>query len=160
MKEYVEGDIVRWYSMSEDAYRHWCKSQIAIFEGGRFVDTFWHGSADSCTFKPEDIGVKVEITEEVGNFSDLVKIEKYYSNRYDSKDWVNLNHANNSSGNTFIRKGAKVSIDKLTLAYQRHIEHYKSKVEWYTSQRDRLQGYLDEGLTEESYMPCDSDVHV
>ena len=105
---YKKEDIVFWYysearlaSLKGYSPYH-CRSQIAVFNGERFVDTFWYG-AENFSFGPEKIGSDI-VVEYVGNFADLEK-QSCYSDHlrqyYAPKDIVNLNHSNNTSGNLY-----------------------------------------------------------
>lgn len=131
-------DIVIWNysqkyidSLSYKNDLYWAKSRIAVFDGQKFVDTYW--SYDNLSFKPEEIGEKFEI-QYVGNFADLDKqndyvkfedLEKYY----DDADIVDLNHANNSRGNLYLRKGAKRSLTKIKEKLEYQIKRSQEKID-------------------------------
>ena len=135
--EYRKGDIVYWSYTKEELKRknhgnnngttYWCCSGIAVFNGERFVDTYW-GGGDSMNkaFSIDDIEKSHEIREYVGNFDELDKQSDYtrasdLENYYKSEDIVNLNHSNNSRGNLYLRKGAKKDIGVIrdSLQYQK-----------------------------------------
>lgn len=134
--EYRKNDIVRWgYTQDELKRRkdgdnggttYWCCSRIAVFDGERFIDTYWYGTSDNKSFAVEDIGKTHEIYKYVGNFDDLDKQgdyvkSEYLERYYKLEDIVNLNHANNSRGNLYLRKGAKKDINVIRdyLKYQK-----------------------------------------
>lgn len=49
----------------------------------------------------------------LGNLADLEKRPDYHANYYDAADCVNLNHANSSTGNFYVRKGAQRSRERM-----------------------------------------------
>lgn len=154
---YKKDDIVFWsYSeaklLSLKGYSPYhCRSQIAIFNGEKFVDTFWHGG-ENFSFGPEKIGSDIVI-EYVGNFADLDKqnsrlecLRRYY----DSKDIVNLNHSNNTSGNLYLRKGAERCLETMKKflsgkiqSRERELEYSKQSLE---SDKKSLQNLTQETI--------------
>jgi hypothetical protein len=155
-KTYREGDIVFWsysetYFASLKGYSPYhCRSQIAVFNGKRFVDTFW--SHDNFSFGPEKIGQDI-VVEYVGNFDSLDKRSNridYLIQYYDSKDIVNLNHSNNTSGNLYLRKGAKRCLKTMKeclsgkiASAEREIEYKKQSLE---SDKKALQNLTQETI--------------
>lgn len=134
---YKDGDIVFWeYS---DSYLsplklycrpYHCKSQIAVFNKDKFVDTFWYGG-DNFSFGPEKIGQDI-VVEYVGNFEDLEKRSVSLSHLrqyYDEKDIVDLNHPNNSGGNLYLRKGAKRSLAVMKESLSNNIQNKQREIE-------------------------------
>jgi hypothetical protein len=132
-------DIVFWSysqkyidSLSYKNDLYWAKSRIAVFNGEKFVDTYWN-SGNNLSFTPEDIGDRFEI-QYIGNFSDLDKqgnyaqfedLEKYY----DDDDIVDLNHPNSSRGNLYLRKGAKRSLTKIKKSLEYQIKRSQEKID-------------------------------
>ena len=111
-----EGDIFRWsYRESGDDSRwgrYHCCSLIAIVDDrGRLRDTFWSSGSDGRIFTERDLPA-LKLTY-LGNLADLEKVPEYLTDYYDDADIVNLNHANSSRGNFYIRKGAVRSQKKM-----------------------------------------------
>jgi hypothetical protein len=122
-----EGDIYRWsYRDPNVDLRQYgtyhCCSRIAVVKNGRLRDTYWGLSAgsDGRSFGVDDLP-KLELTF-VANFSDLEPAKEYQGDYYADEDIVNLNHANSSGGNFYLRKGAKRSKAKMLEAARYHLE--------------------------------------
>lgn len=143
MPKLSEGDIYRWSYAEPGDDRTWgryhCKSQIAVVSGGRLRDTYWQvgGSfgSDSCSFGSEDFH-RLNLTF-LGNLNDLEKRNEADAAYYDSDDVVNLNHANSSKNNFYIRKGAKRSAAKMMESANRLLEEAKSDIRCAEHARDR-----------------------
>ena len=165
-REWREGDIVRWWLTDKELKRrkdgnnggttYWCASQIAVFKDGRFWDTYWGSSHDNKNFQPESIGDTHEV-KFIANFDELDEISysshEYLSKMYDESDFVNLNHANSSRGNLYIRKGAKKKIAIIEESYERKITELKSKIDhlkWTLEQTEKEFANLTEDNYEES----------
>lgn len=146
---YKAGDIIRWSysrkyidSLKYQGDLYWCKSRIAVFSCGKFVDTFWHGgSNNNLSFGPEEIGERFRI-EYVGNFNALDRQNDYskfedFNKYYEVADIVDLNHSNNSRGNLYLRKGAKRSLTKVK-------ERLEYKIKRTQEQIDHLKWVLDQ----------------
>lgn len=143
-REWRVGDIVKWWFTDEELKRknhgnnngttYWCCSNIAVMrEDGCFHDTFWNH--DNKKFAPDKIGRIYEV-DFIANFDELEHVahdNKYliekYRNQYDPHDIVDLNHSNNSSGNFYVRRGAKKKIDVMRESYQYNIENLIRKIE-------------------------------
>jgi hypothetical protein len=120
-----EGDIYRWYyrdpSTDNRAYgTYHCCSRIAVVERGRLRDTYWSSGSDGRSFGPDDIP-KLEL-KFVGNFSELHSAMEYEADYYDDADLVDLNHANSTRGNFYLRKGAVRSQRKMLAVARRSLE--------------------------------------
>lgn len=135
-RTYKDGDIVFWkyseaYFASLKGYSPYhCRSQIAIFNKDKFIDTFWYGG-DNFSFGPEKIGQDI-IVEYVGNFEDLEKRSVSLSHLrqyYDEKDIVDLNHPNNSGGNLYLQKGAKRSLVVMKESFSNNIQNKQREIE-------------------------------
>lgn len=119
IEQLQEGDIYRWnYSDPKTDNRSWgsyhCCSRIAIVSRGLLRDTYWQigqSFSDGRSFRTEDLP-KLELTR-LGNMTDLEKVPEYQADYYDDADIVNLNHANSTSGNFYLRKGAVRSQKKM-----------------------------------------------
>jgi len=154
---YEKNDIVFW-SYSENKLEslkgyspYHCRSQIAVFDGKKFVDTFWHYGSDNFCFGQEKIGSDI-IVEYVGNFADIEKqhfridcLRQYY----DPKDIVNLNHSNNTGGNLYLRKGAKRCLKTMKEFLSGKIESAEREIEYKKQSQESDKKSL-ENLTEET----------
>ncbi len=125
-----EGDIYRWSYLEpgdDRSYgRYHCCSNIAILDArGRFRDTFWSSGSDGRSFGPEDLP-KIELTF-LGNLSDLERAPEYNADYYDDADIVNLNHSNSTSGNFYLRKGAKRSSAKMLTVARSKLDQWTSR---------------------------------
>lgn len=113
-----EGDIFRWsYKDPGDdrAYgRYHCCSCIAIVRNGRLRDTFWQVGTSFSGGRSFALGDVAELNLVfVANMADLEKSSERNAEYYDDADIVNLNHANSSRDNFYLRKGAKRSAAKM-----------------------------------------------
>lgn len=119
-----EGDIYRWHyrDVKKDGgiYGYHCCSRIGVVERGCLRDTYWGACGDSKTFDLADLA-KLEL-ERIGNFSDLEKVPEYQADYYDDADIVDLNHSNRSTGNFYLRKGAKRSQSKMLAVARERLE--------------------------------------
>ena len=165
-REWREGDIVVWWFTEKELKRrnhgnnggttYWSASQIAVFEDGRFWDTYWVSNHYNKNFTPESIGDTHKV-KFIANFDELDKIDysscEYLSKMYDESDIVNLNHANSSRGNLYLRKGAKKKINIIKESYERKIAELKSKIDhwkWTLEQTEKEFENLTEDNFEES----------
>lgn len=113
-----EGDVFRWrYREPGDdrAYgRYHCCSCIAIARGGKLRDTYWMiGNTFPYDARSFDYDSNALELTRLGNLDDLMKVPEYNEEYYDESDIVNLNHANSTRGNFYIRKGAVRSATKM-----------------------------------------------
>ena len=114
IEKFIEGDVFRWSYSDPDtdqrAYGSYhCCSRIAIVRKGLLRDTYWmigdsFASDGTRTFRIEDLH-KLELTR-LGNMADLERVPEYQANYYADADIVDLNHANLTRGNFYLRKGA------------------------------------------------------
>lgn len=160
---YKKDDIVFWsYSeaklLSLKGYSPYhCRSQIAVFNGERFVDTFWHGG-ENFSFGPEKIGSDI-VVEYVGNFADLDKQNHYcqfedLDKYYNRVDIVDLNHSNSSRGNLYLRKGAKRSLAKIKESLEYKIKRAQENIDhqnWVLDQDKEKLLNLDEKTIDSIY---------
>jgi hypothetical protein len=125
-----DGDVYRWRykepGPNDGAWgRYHCCSQIAIAKDGWLRDTYWHSRGDTDrTFGPDDLS-KLELTF-LGNLSELERAEEWKADYYADADIVNLNHANSSRGNFYLRKGAQRSADKMLEVARYKLEREES----------------------------------
>lgn len=115
---FKEGDIFRWSYKEDGDDRAWgryhCCSRIAIFCKGRLRDTYWQigtSFSDGRSFGADEADRLV--LEFVANIDDLEKSSEFNDEYYDNADIVNLNHANSTRGNFYLRKGAVRSAQKM-----------------------------------------------
>lgn len=115
----AEGDIYRWnYTDPKTNNGQWgdyhCCSRIAIVHRGRLRDTYWQigvSFSEGRSFGPDDLP-RLQLTR-LGNLADLHPAKEYEADYYDDADIVNLNHSNSTSGNFYLRKGARRSREKM-----------------------------------------------
>jgi len=147
-----DGDIYHWhYKNDADYLSYWCCSRIGVVRNGMLVDTFWHGS-DNKSWPIEEALEKLELTY-IGNFNDLEKAPEWYADYYDAADCINLNHSNSTSGNFYIRKGAKRSAEKIRASINAKIEERKRDIksaEWAIECAGKELAKLDNGEPLES----------
>lgn len=119
-----EGDVFRWsYSDPNIQDRPWgsyhCCSRIAVVRGGMLRDTYWIGG-DNRSFGLDDLP-RLEL-KRLGNLSELEPHMEYDADYYDDADIVDLNHANSTRGNFYIRKGAVRSSAKMLATARSRLE--------------------------------------
>ena len=141
--KYRKGDIVKWSYTSyklkslrdgdNGGTTYWCCSRIAIFNGERFVDTYWYGS-DNRSFGVDDIGDTHEV-KYVANLDELVLQNDYVryddlTRYYNREDIVDLNHPNNSRGNLYLRKGAKKDINIIRKSLEEKRDNIEANIKY------------------------------
>lgn len=127
-----EGDVFQWRYADPDADdRPWgdyhCCSRIGIFHEGRIRDTYWQigvSFSSGRSFGVEDFPKL--ILQFRGNLSDFEKRPEYDADYYDDADFLDLNHANSTRGNFYLRKGAKRSTEKMLTVARRKLEKAQS----------------------------------
>jgi len=99
----IDGDIFGWrwkdekHHADSGPYRSYhCKSRIAVVEGGRLYDTYWHGRGDSSLLDPDRVVLTLK-----GNLNDLVEVPYYFAPFYRREDLVDMRHANNTNGKIY-----------------------------------------------------------
>lgn len=128
MTELREGDIYRWSYRDSSDNRYHCCSRIAVVKNGMLRDTYWQVGNSFSDGRWFGIGALPALDLKfIGNFSELEAAQEYQADYYDDADIVDLNHANSTRGNFYLRKGA--------------IRSQKKMLE---SARQRLQKSLDE----------------
>ena len=129
MIDMKEDDVFYW---SNEKVNYWCCSRIALFYGGRLLDTYWlhfyrndPNDVGPDAGKPYRVSYSYQSTEVVRDDSELKflgNLDDYdwkgerstsepYDKQYDQSDILDLNHANSTSGGIFIKKGAVKSIE-------------------------------------------------
>jgi hypothetical protein len=136
-----EGDIFRWrYNEPKDEDRSWgsyhCCSGFAVVRNGRLCDTYWSTGNDGRSFGAEDLP-KLDLTR-LGNFAELNKSRESEADYYDDADIINLNHANSSRGNFYLRRGAQRSVAKMLQAARNKLEDAESDMRIAASRAERL----------------------
>ncbi len=129
-------DIYRW-SYSADFIKgrfepYWAVSRYAIcraFSDGELYleDSFW-SCGDNRRFYQDDVDNGHVELKFLGNFDELEKLNdnpEYYK----PEDIVNLNHANSSRDNIYIRKGATRDINIIRKLIQDSIESQEIKIQ-------------------------------
>ena len=134
MSEIKDGDVFRW-SYKRDVKRgdhsYWRKSRIAIAENGVLFDTYWSISNrldGNCRHWTYDEAVDTLNLTFLGNLADLERVSEGEGKYYDEADIVNLNHANSSRGNFYIRKGSQRSREKMLRTARHGIERHEADI--------------------------------
>lgn len=132
MNKLKKGDLFRWsYNSSEYEKRkdernsgtlYWCMSRIFRFDGEKFIDTYW-GYGDNRSWTPEKAEKELDLIY-LANEEDLEKTS--YPEYYNGEDVVNLNHANNSKGNIYVKKSAERSKKAMFESARRKLERAES----------------------------------
>jgi len=110
-----------------------------IVHGDRLWDTYWRvgQSFSGCrSFGLNDL-FKIELTR-LGNLSDLEKAPEYQAEYYDDADIVDLNHANSTKGNFYLRKGAVRSQKKMLEVARSKLERSLSEERYAVQESERF----------------------
>ncbi|QHZ59846.1 hypothetical protein HWD03_gp115 [Alteromonas phage vB_AmeM_PT11-V22] len=168
MISWNNGDIY-WWSWNDNEYDkrqhevrsgtlYWCRSRIGIVNEDHLVDTYWSNSSNNEFFSKEKALDMLDLTY-VGNMSDLIKADPRQRAYYLDEDCVDLNHPNSSSGNFYVRKGAKKNLNKMKRVLQREIRDKERSIEHVLSQIKNSKALLEE-LTEDSNMYIDRETSL
>ena len=127
-------DVYRWsYKNTEGMFEPYhCKSRIGIFNGdsNSLRDTFWGNSGSNGRwFSLEECKHLIDL-EYLGNLNDYTPAHESDQAMYDDKDFLNLNHSNNSRGNCYLRKGATKSKEKMHKIVKRNAVKLKADYEY------------------------------
>jgi len=130
-----QGDIYSWsykdgYGSQADKY--WCKSQIAIFNDGKLVDTFWSGGGHGI-LDLERINIKYK-----GNPKEMDEIGKHEKQYYKPENIVDMNHPNNSNAPIYLKPGTQKDQGIMLELVKQKISENKSNIQFANSQIDRL----------------------
>lgn len=106
---------------------YWCCSRLCIFDGERFVDTFWGSYGSNKSWSQDQASEQLEL-EFIANMDDLINADPSERAYYKDSDCVNLNHSNSIRGNFYIRVGATKDIDKMSRILKRGIKEVKSEI--------------------------------
>lgn len=124
LPEFREDDVFRWRyrdpKLDSDYLNYWAKSRIAIVTNGVLRDTYWSGTSDNITWSLRDVRDQLNLTY-LGNLGDYDKRPEWHAMYYDDADCMDLNHANSSKGNFYIRRGAERSAAKMRETIQLRI---------------------------------------
>lgn len=114
----TEGDVFRWSYREPGDDRQWgryhCCSGIAVVHNGMLRDTYWqigNSFSEGRRFGIDDLP-KIDLTH-LANMSELERVSEYQADYYDDADIVDLNHANSTRGNCYLRKSAVRSQKKM-----------------------------------------------
>ncbi len=126
-----EGDVYRWCYREPGDDRQWgryhcCSLRGIVRRDGRLWDTYWSSGHDGRSFGVDDLA-KLDLTY-LGNLSDLEKVPEWNADYYDDADIVNLNHANSTRDNFYLRKGAKRSAAKMLETARHRLKKAESDV--------------------------------
>ncbi len=159
--EYNNNDVFSWKYTNKDGikdYAYWCKSQICIYKDGVFTDTYWGNSNDNKIFTEKDIDTKITLTL-LGNFNDYRKAQLFERAWYLDKDCMNLNHANSSRDNFYIRKDAVKNLDKMKRVLKRKLRNLENDIEYAQSELRRAKKELEE-MTIDNNLYVNNDVEL
>lgn len=150
--DFKNNDVIRWWYSEEELKRrrdgnnggttYWCNSQLAIFKDGHFYDTYWGSYGDNKRISLEKLGNEVEF-KYLGNLDDYEKHSDPYK-RYSLDDILNLNHANNSRDNIYLKKGAKIDRNVVEENLKDELEKVISEASYYTRRIDSMNQKIEE----------------
>lgn len=143
IEKLVEGDVFRWSYREPGDDRQWgryhCCSNIAVVHGEILRDTYWqigNSFSEGRRFGIDDLP-KLELTR-LGNMADLERVPEYQSDYYADTDIVDLNHANSTRGNFYLRKGAVRNQTKMLEVARYKLEQSESAERSAASKSERL----------------------
>lgn len=126
-----DGDVFRWsYKDPKPDWSnvsYWAKSRIGIVKGDFIFDTYWGSSGGNAVWDFKEANSLLNL-DFLANMADLEKVDEHRLIYYADADVVNLNHANSSKGNAYIRKGAKRSPEKMLEVVRHNIERANSRI--------------------------------
>lgn len=138
--DYRENDVYRWnYTVAQiekldnGSYRdfYWCKSQICIFDGEKFEDTYWGRGSENKTFTPKEIGTKIEL-KFLGNIDDYTKQNygnyQFFTQYYSPEDILDLTHPNSFGAQIYLKNGAAKNVEIMRAAAQSKIEEMERQL--------------------------------
>lgn len=143
-------DVYRWsYKNTEGMFEPYhCKSRIGVYseKDNMLRDTFWGTlSSNGKWFSVKECEELLDLTY-LGNLDDFEPASEYDQAMYNDKDFLNLNHSNSSRNNTYVRKGAIKSKEKMQKIIKRNAAKLKADYEYakraYQQELDKL-GYED-----------------
>lgn len=114
----TEGDVFRWAYRDRAVdglpYAYYCKSRFAVVRGDHLVDTYW-GLTTVLGGPRFPIATARETLELdfLGNLGDFERRGEAVAEYYDPADVLDLNHANSTTGNLYVRRGAVRSRDRV-----------------------------------------------
>jgi hypothetical protein len=139
---------------------YWCKSCFGIVqEDGKLHDTYWSGTSDT-RWDAERAAEELELVY-LGNLNDYRKAEPYERACYKDADCLDLNHANSSRGNFYIRKDAVQCNDKKRKIIERSRKKLESEIRYQLKQIERYKHLLDSREYENMQSLCyENDVGI
>jgi len=164
-----EGDIYRWSwndamlkkldYKSNAGTTYWCCSCIGVVKNGILVDTYWQeGSQYNKTFSRDDAIEKLVLTF-VANFSDLTSAQPSDRAYYSDNDCFDLNHANSSRGNFYIRKSAVKNLSKMKRILNRKKLFLERKLKQVAWEIECVEKDIS-AVTTDSYIHCGEDISL
>ena len=119
-----KNDVCKWsFKKSSSGLDYWCKSQIAIYDGEEWKDTYCGSdSTNNATVYPD----RVEM-QHLGNLDDFIACHEDDFDYYADSDCLDISHANLSKGH-YIRKDAVKSVEKIRKVLESHLESEESKM--------------------------------
>jgi len=136
---------------------YWCCSRIAIYDGQYLRDSYWRSASSEKYWTQEEVDKYLELTF-LGNLDDYRKADECERGKYKDSDCLDLNHGNSPMGNFYIRKDAKVDLDKIKRLIKREESELLSKIRSMQSQLSRIKDRL-ENVNEDSYISCGTPLY-
>jgi hypothetical protein len=103
---------------------YWCCSCYCIFDGKRYIDTYW-STGDNKVLDKKDIKLKF-----LFNLNNVIPCSKYDFKYYKSSDCYDISHSNMMRGSFYLRKGAKRSISVMKKYLRIKINDLKHDIEY------------------------------
>lgn len=139
-----DNDVFRWSYKDEYLsthrlhYPYHAKSRIVITRAGLLRDTFWgSSSSDGATWTSDRAAIVLDLVY-LGNLDDYEKHPEHHVVYYDPADVLNLNHSNSTTGNFYVRTGAKRSAARMREVIVERIEKAQREQETAARQIRRL----------------------
>jgi hypothetical protein len=150
--DFKNNDVIRWWYSEDELKRrnhgnnngttYWCMSQLAIFKDGFFRDTFWWHGSDNKKIYLKELENVIEF-KYLGNLDDYEKHSNPYE-RYNPDDILNLNHANNSRDNIYLKKGAKIDRNVVEKNLKEELDKVISEASYYTRRIESMNQKIEE----------------
>jgi hypothetical protein len=121
---------------------YWCCSRTAIYDGQYLRDTYWRSASSNKSWTQEEVDKYLALTF-LGNLDDYIPADECERGRYKDSDCLDLNHSNSPSGNFYIRKNAKVDLDKIKRLIKREEAEMLSKIRCMQDQLSSIKERFD-----------------
>ena len=142
MKEkFTQGDVYKWRFnekklntehmklQMQAGTLYWCCSRIGIVNNeGLLEDTYWGASGENKRFNIDYCREWLDL-DFLGNINEFELRPERERGYYNDSDCMNLNHANSSNGNFYVRKSAYKSLLKMKRILNREINSILCKID-------------------------------